>query len=60
MWQAAHRHIQRQLKMRVSCWARDRDWRVIYKEEMIEAKGMDENSAVVDRNQERTLGYLCI
>ena len=46
--------------MRLRYQARNIDWRVIYKEEMIEAKGKDENSIYVNQNQEWTLGYLYI
>lgn len=39
---------------------RDVDLGVIYKEDIIEAEGIDGSSAEVDKNQECTLGYLCI
>lgn len=49
---AGSSHIQRQLKMRVRCRRRAADWGIIYKEEMIEAEGMDESSAEMNKSQE--------
>lgn len=60
VWQAAHPHIRRQLKTRLRYQARNIDWRAIYKEEMLEAKGKDENSTDMNQNQEWTLGCLYI
>lgn len=36
------------------------DWGIIYKEEIIEAEGMDESSAEMNKSQEWTLEYLYI
>lgn len=49
MRQAAHPHIQRQLKMRVRCQVRNVGSGVIYKEEIMEATGIDEGSVEVDK-----------